>query len=601
MFLSKKSFAQTIKILSVDFKKPWWRLIVDQRWLFTVIMSAIVLVYGFWTLTPFFIENLFGDPTVAMAAFLFTSWVAVDYIHAYARQLNARFQLQCIHSIYHSAHRYLLTIDPRYHVHRSSGTVLGKIERGARGYEELLDQITFEFVPLLVGLVLMTGALWRYSVLLAGVTAVLFVAMLLFGYYFARYTCRKWEQDFIETDDAFKGAAVENLAQVHMVRASFASDYMNEKLRERIETNIRSEGNLWLSYTMASFIVNMLYLVSIFIVLSVLALQIKSGVTSLPAALGLAVAYIQSTQSLISMPRRFRRYMRGWTAVNDLFDFMANFGQQGYPVLGAATSLGAPKTTIAIEARGISFNYETADLFNHHSFILTCPRDQHTKLFGIIGESGSGKSTLLSILGGQLKPIEGTVMINGIDIYAINDATRRTLIALQGQVATSVRGTIKYNLLFGLPAEHGFSDQQLLDVLQRVGLLIILEAHNGLETMLGEGGLNMSGGQRQRLNFAGLYLRSIFYKPVLILIDEPTSSLDEVSEAAITHMIIELSTFAMTLVIAHRLKTVEHATGLIDLSLLHDEHEIKPYTSQELVQRSPYYQQLIHGHVTLEG
>jgi ATP-binding cassette subfamily B protein AbcA/BmrA len=508
--------------------------------------------------------------------------------------------LQCIHGIYQSAHSYLLTIDPRYHVHRSSGTVLSKIERGARGYEELLDQITFEFVPLLVGLVVMTIALWRYSILLALVTAFLFVAMLLFGYYFARYTCQKWEQDFITTDDAFKGAAVENLAQVHLVRASFASDYMSEKLRERIETNVRSEGNLWLSYTMASFIVNMLYLVSIFIVLSVLAVQIKQGSISLPAALGLAVAYIQSTQSLISMPRRFRRYMRGWTAVKDLFEFMAHFGQQGYPVLGAATPIAAQGDSIAVQAREISFNYETADLFNHHSFVLSCPRDQHTKLFGIIGESGSGKSTLLSILGGQLKPIEGTVMINDTDIYAVNDATRRTLIALQGQVATSVRGTIKYNLLFGLPADHGFSDTYLLNILQRVGLLTILESHNGLETMLGEGGLNLSGGQRQRLNFAGLYLRSLFYKPCLILIDEPTSSLDEVSEAAITHMIMELATFAMTLVIAHRLKTVEHAQGLIDLSLLHDEHEIKPYSPEALAHRSHYYQQLIHGHVSLE-
>jgi ABC-type transport system involved in cytochrome bd biosynthesis fused ATPase/permease subunit len=93
----------------------------------------------------------------------------------------------------------------------------------------------------------------------------------------------------------------------------------------------------------------------------------------------------------------------------------------------------------------------------------------------------------------------------------------------------------------------------------------------------------------------------MFYKPILILIDEPTSSLDEVSEASITAMITELATFAITLVIAHRLKTVKDAVGLIDLSLLSSEQEIKVYTSQELEQRSEYYQCLCQGKVCLDS
>jgi ABC-type multidrug transport system fused ATPase/permease subunit len=343
----------------------------------------------------------------------------------------------------------------------------------------------------------------------------------------------------------------------------------------------------------------MAYLISLFGLLSYLVWQVGQGVTSIASALGLVVAYIHSTKSVVNIANPFRKYMRGWAFVKDLFDTIALFGKQGYPVLGTATDSLVRYDSITIHAHNICFDYDTADadLFNNHTFTLHCSRAQKNKLYGIIGASGSGKTTFVSILGGQLKPIHGTVTIDTIDIYSVNDAVRRQLIALQGQVATNVRGTVKYNLLFGLPEHHGYTDQYLLKILERVGILHVLSAHEGLNTMLGEGGLNFSGGQRQRLNFAGLYLRACYYNPVLILIDEPTSSLDELSEAAITEMIVELAHTTITLVITHRLKTVKEAVGLIDLSLLATEKEITAHTPEELKIKSKYYSQLIHNHL----
>lgn len=601
MFLSKKSLQHQVKLLPIDFKKPWWQLIADQKWLVLRITLFVGATHAFWFATPFLIEHIFESPSLLACALFFIAWIAIDCLHAVGRQMNAEFQLQCIHSIYQNTHQQLLTIDPRYHVHRSSGAILGKIDRCARGYEDLLDHVTHDFLPLFMGIIVMLIALSWHSLLLAFIMGLFCVAMVTFGYYFARYACQKWEKGFISTDDDFKSVAVENLAQVQLVRASFASDYISHKLTHKIETNMKTEGDLWISYITTSFIINMLYLASIIILISALAWQLNLGIITIPAALGLAVAYIQGTKSIISITKQFRCYIRGWVAVKDLFEFMANFGKQSFPVLGDKTISIPVYNTTSIIADHFSFNYETAKLFNSHSFQLTCSATEENKLFGIIGASGSGKTTLLSILGGQLKPDSGTVKINDIDIYAINDATRRSLIALQGQTATNVKGTVKYNLLFGLPEHSGFTDHELLTILQRVGLLNILESHNGLETMLGEGGLNLSGGQRQRLNFASLYLRAQYYKPVLILIDEPTSSLDEISESAITQMIQELAQSAITLVIAHRLKTVQKAVGLIDLSLLDEDKSIKALKPEELEQRSEYYRKLIQGKMQLDS
>lgn len=223
-------------------------------------------------------------------------------------------------------------------------------------------------------------------------------------------------------------------------------------------------------------------------------------------------------------------------------------------------------------------------------------------LYGIIGPSGVGKTTLLSVLGGQLKPDKGTVFINSVDIYDIYDSDRRDIIAYQMQTSTNIRGNVKTNLIFGIyngtidktetnSTINSISDEHLIELLKRVGLWAIFEEKDGLNTVIGEGGLNLSGGQRQRLNFASLFLRAKHYKPVVILIDEPTASLDEISEIEITKLINELSLSAVVLVVAHRLVTIANAKGMLDMSNLNLEL-IHPQTKQELLISSKYFQDL---------
>jgi ABC-type multidrug transport system fused ATPase/permease subunit len=320
--------------------------------------------------------------------------------------------------------------------------------------------------------------------------------------------------------------------------------------------------------------------------------------TTLAHAIGIILAYITSTRSLVKIVNPMRRYMRGYTAVTDLFNTMQKFGRQTIPMFGGQAVNIIKGKTYTVDAQGLIFGYKDATIFNEHSLHIDVQADQQNKLFGIIGPSGGGKTTLLSILGGQLRPLDGQVLINGIDIYQVDDAVRRQLIALQGQIATSAKGSVRYNMLFGLPQDHGYDDAYLWHIIDKIGLKTALESHHGLDTMLGEGALNISGGQRQRLNFAGLYLRACYYKPVLILIDEPTSSLDEISERAITQMIGELASSAITLVIAHRLKTLQEAQGLIDLTLLASDKDIKIYTPDELKSRSDYYESLFHARMT---
>ncbi len=597
MFNRLKNFT----ILPVDFTKPWWYLAWQQKWLFLVVLSITTLTQVIWSLVPFIAAKLFEAHSFYWCILLFTAWFFIDWLCAVTRmKFNTTFQLQCIHSIYQNAYVYLLTVDPHYHIHRSSGSVLAKIERAARGYEDFLDHITFEVTPLIMGLVTVIISLAYYSLLLASVMTCFIVSILAIGYYFAKYKCQLWENSFIASDDAFKSTAMENLTQIQLIRATFASNFRNNIVHIAITENMSTEASLWFSYSTLFTLLGSLYIVSLFVLAMLLIWYMQATMMTAATALGLFLVYVQSSKEMVRFARVLRKITHSTTAIKDLFAFIPTFGKETFPVLGESLIEINKVETITITASNIYFDYGKAMLFNDHTCKLVCSQQKVSKLYGIIGPSGSGKTTLLSILGGQLKPIKGNIVINGIDIYTVNDAVRSQLIALQGQVASNMRGTIKNNLLLGLPEEHGYTDQDLLHILEQVGLLIVLQQHDGLATMLGEGGLNLSGGQRQRLNFAGLYLRAHYYKPLLVLIDEPTSSLDELSEAAITNMIETLAKDSVTLVVAHRLKTIQKAVGIIDLSLLHKEKAINAYTSHVLQEHSHYYKELIQGKIQLD-
>ncbi len=590
-------------IFPIDFTKPWWQLIAYQKGTCFCILAMTAIYQVFTTITPFLAALIFESHGMYMCFVIFGIWFILDILQKLARQQNPKFQLQCIYSIYQAAHLHLLSVDPQYHVHRSSGAILGKIDRGARGCEDLLDQITDDFTPLIFSLITVIIMVVYYSYTIAAIMALFIISIISIGYYFTTRISASFEKDFLKSDDACKTTAVENLAQIQLIRSTFAADFRSQRLKNNVLSNVYTEGALWLSYSATFHFLALLHLASLFILAVFLVWQVNHSLATTASAIGLFLSYMQGTKMLVVTMKLFRKTMRSLAAIHDLFAFIPAFGKQQIPVFGDSQPQVVKTDPITISAENIHFDYGGAVLYNNHSFAMTAAQEQPNKLYGIIGPSGVGKTTFLSILGGQLKPISGSVVIDNIDIYQTSDAVRRQLIALQGQVATNVKGTVKDNLLLGLPEglpeEPIYSDDELLAILDAVGLFAVLSTYKGLQTKIGEGGLNLSGGQRQRLNFAALYLRATYYKPSVLLIDEPTSSLDEISEVKITEMMSQLARSAITLVIAHRLKTVEGAAGLIDLSELADTHQIKAYSAQELLRRSAYYRSLIEGSVVL--
>src|SRR4029078_11008158 len=172
-----------------------------------------------------------------------------------------------------------------------------------------------------------------------------------------------------------------------------------------------------------------------------------------------------------------------------------------------------------------------------------------------VGPSGSGKSTLVKLLVGLYRTNNGNIFYNGIDGNEINFDELRTQIGFVTQDTQLFAGTIKENLVFVNP---GASEDDLLDAMYKASCQNLLSrAEKGIHTVIGEGGLKLSGGEKQRLSIA----RSLLRHPHLLIFDEATSSLDSITEEEITATIKNISKEKeqITVLIAHRLSTIMHA------------------------------------------
>jgi ATP-binding cassette subfamily B protein len=177
----------------------------------------------------------------------------------------------------------------------------------------------------------------------------------------------------------------------------------------------------------------------------------------------------------------------------------------------------------------------------------------HTVAF--VGPSGAGKTTLVKLLVGLYRPGAGRILYNGIGSDRIDLDKFRERIGFVTQDAQLFSGTIRENLLFVRPEA---TDAQCLDVMRRAAAMSLLNrADKGLDTVIGEGGMKISGGEKQRLSIARALLRD----PHLLVFDEATSSLDSLTEEEISRTMRDVAESAnvITVLIAHRLSTVLHA------------------------------------------
>ncbi len=228
----------------------------------------------------------------------------------------------------------------------------------------------------------------------------------------------------------------------------------------------------------------------------------------------------------------------------------------------------------------VSFKHQSA---THNAIEKIDFKVTRGETIAFVGPSGSGKSTLMKLLVGLYRPDTGSVFYNGVSETSINFEELRAQIGFVTQDTQLFSGTIKENLLFVAP---NASDELLRQTLSRASCNgLLAKAEKGMDTTIGEGGLKLSGGEKQRISIA----RALLRQPNILIFDEATSALDSLTEEDITNTIREISSSGqqITVLIAHRLSTIMHADRIYVL----ERGEIVETGSHEalLLEKGLYY------------
>jgi len=245
---------------------------------------------------------------------------------------------------------------------------------------------------------------------------------------------------------------------------------------------------------------------------------------------------------------------------------------------------GAPgRTPVEVAFDGVVFSYPADDdavVPVLRGVTFTAPAGRRTAL---VGPSGAGKSTVLALVERFYDVDGGTVCVGGHDVRDLDREQLRSRMAYVEQDAPALAGSLRENLLLGRPDAD---DEQLHAALAQVNLgELATRSPAGLGAQVGDDGILLSGGQRQRLAIA----RALLSRPALLLLDEPTASLDARNEQALARAVTAIGPDTTVLVIAHRLSTVVDADHLV---VLDDGAVVATGTHDELVERSPLYRDL---------
>ena len=450
--------------------------------------------------------------------------------------------------------QHLHRLSLRFHLDRQTGGLSRAIERGTVGIEQVLRLAVFNVIPTLIEVVLVVGILWYvFDWRFALVTLVAVSLYLSFTLFFTNWRVRI-RRTMNETDSDAQSKAVDSLLNYETVK------YFGNEPHEA-----RRFDESWARYERAAVknqvTLNMLNLgqaVIIAIGLSVVMLMAAWGVADGSMSVGkfvLVNTYLmQLYQPLNMLGFVYREIKQGLTDMEHLFRLLS-LNQE------VADKPGAPALAVPAGQRGevvfddVQFGYDPArEILRGVSFRVPAGGS-----LAIVGPTGAGKSTINRLLFRFYDVTGGAIRIDGQDIRDITQDSLRAAIGVVPQDTVLFNDTIRYNIAYGRPGatqeqvEHAARQAQVHDFVMRLP--------EGYDTRVGERGLKLSGGEKQRVAIA----RTILKDPPILILDEATSALDTRTEQDIQAALRAVASSRTTLTIAHRLSTVVEADEIIVL------------------------------------
>jgi len=444
---------------------------------------------------------------------------------------------------------HLHSLSLRFHLERQTGGVSRDIERGTRGISTLLSYMLFSIIPVVLEFTLVAAVLfarfdWRF-------VAVTFVAIALYILFTVAIT--EWRMEIRrranELDSKANTRAIDSLLNYETVKyfnnEAYEARRYDENLKMYESAAVKNEASLGLLNIGQSFIIA--------IAVTILMILAAQGVVGQTLTLGdlvlinglliqlyiplnfLGMVYREIKQALIDMDRMFRLL------------------EENREIEDSPGAVPLPAGPASMRFERVDFSYEPQRQILH-DVSFEVPAGSKV---AVVGASGSGKSTLARLLFRFYDVTGGRIVVNGVDLRGIRQASLRAAIGIVPQDTVLFNDTIYYNIQYGRPdaaRDEVHAAAQAAHIHH-----FIVSLPEGYETRVGERGLKLSGGEKQRVAIA----RALLKQPRILIFDEATSALDSKSEQAIQAELDRIAHGHTTLVIAHRLSTIMDADQIL--------------------------------------
>jgi ABC-type transport system involved in Fe-S cluster assembly fused permease/ATPase subunit len=480
-----------------------------------------------------------------------------------------------VRSLNNRTFEHLHKLSLRFHLERRTGGLSRVIERGTRGVDLILRMGILQLAPTLLELILVCALLiyffnWTYVVIL-----LLTIAAYMWFTFSASERRIAIRREMNESDTEANTKAVDSLLNFETVKYFGNEDVESRRFDSAMQRYEKAAVKTFTSLGVLNSGQALIFTVGMTLVMWLAARGVVAGTHTIGDFVMINAMLIQLYMPLNFMGMVYREIKQGLVDLETMFAILEEHPEvQDRP---GAKSLDVASGAIRFE--NVSFAYDPdRPILKNVSFDVPAG-----KMVAIVGPSGAGKSTISRILFRFYDIQSGRVTIDGQDIRDVTQTSLRAAIGVVPQDTVLFNDTILYNIRYGRP---GASDEEVIAAARLAQIDEFVKAlPQGYKTMVGERGLKLSGGEKQRVAIA----RTLLKGPPILMLDEATSALDSHTEKEIQDALDRATKDRTTLVIAHRLSTIVHADNIIVL----DKGElVEQGTHAELIARNGLYASL---------
>ncbi|MDC1228270.1 ABC transporter ATP-binding protein/permease [Octadecabacter sp.] len=551
----------------------------------SVLFIAKLIAVGTPILYKGAVDALAGEGSASMLAI---GAVGLTVAYGFARLMNVGFQQlrdvifarvgqRALRALALETFTHIHRLSMRYHITRKTGGLSRIIERGVKGVEFLLRFLLFSIGPLMLELLMISGILfflfdvWYLAVVVGTISL----------YIWFTFTVTEWRvkirKEMNDQDTDANQKAIDSLLNFETVKYFGAERREAERYDGAMEQYVAAALKTSYSLAFLNFGQSILITGGLIVVMVMAAMGVQSGALTVGDFVMVNAYMIQITMPLNFLGTVYREIRQALVDMGSMFDLL----EQPSEVTDkpGANVLKVQGGDVVFD--GVFFGYDAARPILK-GVDLPVPAGQTV---AIVGSSGSGKSTIGRLLFRFYDVGEGAIRIDGQDIRDVTQESLHEMIGVVPQDTVLFNDTIRYNIAYG---RDGASFEDIKSAAKAAKIHTFIESlPDGYETTVGERGLKLSGGEKQRVGIA----RTLLKNPPILILDEATSALDTETEMEIQNELKEMGQGRTVLTIAHRLSTIADADRIV---VLEDGVIVEQGTHDALLSSDGRYAHLWH-------